>query len=404
MKLILLTPWISPHQMPVATLLAKQLGENNFRYHYLFPPPPNHTIWGWDKLQCHNWLYLGGLQDKELETCNCLLSGVRAIDVFRKRNQAKKQTVYISERWFKPPLGMLRLLVPTYFWMAWQFCKCAGKKTFWCLPMGVHAARDMARLQGLFRGDLRCLFRAPKVAFESRPGGVVVPLREAVAAGVLTAEQMKFAKRFGFTQIAQAHWGKVKGQGLYARMRIWGYFVAPGRGAGGHALQIQHPPRVLWVGRMLDLKRVGDLVRACRPDPDLKHGGILLDLYGHGPEEEKLRRLAAGAENIRFHDFVPVEQVRELMREHDIYVLPSNAYEGWGAVVSEALEEGMQVIASIESGSGATILPSTHLFSCGDIAALVTMLHNDLPPVSIGCWTAKEATSYILEGNEILRA
>lgn len=234
------------------------------------------------------------------------------------------------------------------------------------------------------------------MAFESRPGGAVVPLWEAIAAGVLTAEQVRFAKRFGFTQIAQAHWGKVTGQGLYERMRIWGYFVAPGLGEGGHALPIQHPPRVLWVGRMLDWKRVGDLVRACRPDPGLKRGGILLDLYGHGPEEEKLRRLAAGAENIRFHDFVPVEQVRELMRNHDIYVLPSNAYEGWGAVVSEALEEGMCVLATIESGAGATLLPSENLFCSGGIERLRTCLSGEIRQQLSKEWTLQVAVSYLM--------
>lgn len=395
MKVILLTPWISPHQIPVASELAKRLEEGEFRYHYLFPPPPSHTIWGWDKLQRYNWLYLGNEQDRELETCDCLLSGVRAIDIFCKRNLAGKKTVYISERWFKPPLGMLRLLFPRYCWMAWRFCRCAARATFWCLPIGVHAARDMARLQGLFRGDLRCLFRAPKVAFESCPGGAVVPLKQAVKAGVLGPEQVAFAKRYGFTQIPKAHWGEVKGKGVYERMRIWGYFVAPGRGEGGHALPIQHPPRVLWVGRMLDWKRVGDLIQACRPDPDLKRGGILLDLYGHGPEEAKLRRLAEGAENIRFHDFVPVEQVRELMRNHDIYVLPSNAYEGWGAVVSEALEEGMQVLATIESGSGATMLSSRNLFQCGDIEKLASLLYNNELLASICYWNVQEAVSYL---------
>lgn len=81
--------------------------------------------------------------------------------------------------------------------------------------------------------------------------------------------------------------------------------------------------------------------------------------------------------------------------------LPSNAYEGWGAVVSEALEEGMGVIATAESGAGATILPSTHLFPCGDITSLPTLLHKEFPLVSIGDWTAKKATAYILAEDEI---
>ncbi len=396
MKIALLTNVISPHQMPLAKALVERVGAEAYRYIFTDPPLVERTKMGWGTV-AEKWCIQADTPEARewLEKVPVLYAGNRALDLFERRNARGLRTCYTAERWFKPRLGFARLLVPSYLRMAWRFCKCAGKETFWCLPMGVHAARDMARLQGLFRGDLRCLFRAPKVAFESRPGGAVVPLKQAVKAGVLGAEQVAFAKRYGFTQIPKAHWGEVKGKGVYERMRIWGYFVAPGRGEGGHALPIQHPPRVLWVGRMLDWKRVGDLVRACRPDPDLKRGGILLDLYGHGPEEAKLRRLAAGAENIRFHDFVPVEQVRELMREHDIYVLPSNAYEGWGAVVSEALEEGMCVLASMESGAGATVLPPENLFRAGqwrEIRAKVIAEHKG---PSTAPWSVEEATEWV---------
>ena len=152
---------------------------------------------------------------------------------------------------------------------------------------------------------------------------------------------------------------------------------------------------------MLDLKRVGDLARACRPRPDLKRVGILsavpLDLYGHGPEETRLRKLAKGCDTIRFHDFVPVAQVRELMRAHDVYVLPSNGYEGWGAVVSEALEEGMRVLATVESGAGATLLPPSNLFRAGDVETLAQKLRASIPPVRIGDWTAESAAQALLD-------
>ena len=147
---------------------------------------------------------------------------------------------------------------------------------------------------------------------------------------------------------------------------------------------------------MLDLKRVGDLARACRPRPDLKRGGILLDLYGHGPEEARLRAIAERCDSIRFHDFVPVARVRELMRAHDVYVLPSNGYEGWGAVVSEALEEGMRVLATVESGAGATLLPPSNLFRAGDVEALAKKLRAPIPVVPIGDWTAEGAAKALL--------
>ena len=413
LKWVLLTPWVSPHQIPLARQIAISLGEENFRYWYLEPPPENHKIWGWDKLITEPWFHLGVVEDKALQEADVVMSGVRSIDLFEARLKEGKSTFYCSERWFKPPLGFLRIFVPSYLKMALRFVQCFKSDAFTCLPQGIYAARDMARLVGFLSGDLCCLFRAPKVAFESRPGGAIVPLEEAIGAGVLSKEEIAFGKKYGFVQIPREHWGKVKPQKVYAKMRLWGYFVEPGKGEKpqGYApehnvlgntqktqkegcARTHHAPlatshrrlRVLWVGRMLDWKRVDTLVRACASEA-LKDK-VELHLYGHGPEEERLKQLAKGAP-IYFHDYVPVEQVRGLMRAHDVYVLPSDGGEGWGAVVSEALEERMKVLGTTGAGSSATILPPTHLFKAGDVKRLVKLLSQAVEQIPIGEWTAK---------------
>ena len=54
-----------------------------------------------------------------------------------------------------------------------------------------------------------------------------------------------------------------------------------------------------------------------------------------------------------------------------------------GAVVSEALEEGMIVLGSRESGAAATILPPELQFSCRDVkglAKLLEQLKNEFEP------------------------
>ncbi len=93
-------------------------------------------------------------------------------------------------------------------------------------------------------------------------------------------------------------------------------------------------------------------------------------------------------------------KMRELMREHDLYVFASNGYEGWGAVVSEALEEGMNVIGTFEAGASATLLPKERLFHCGDwrtLAALIVKeMKGELPPCGIGEWTAKFGAKRLL--------
>ena len=89
------------------------------------------------------------------------------------------------------------------------------------------------------------------------------------------------------------------------------------------------------------------------------------------------------------------------MQEHDLYVLSSNGYEGWGAVVSEALEEGMRVLGTFEAGASATLLPRERLFHSGDWKGLVQLIEKEirgeLPPCSIGEWTAKAAAKRLME-------
>jgi glycosyltransferase involved in cell wall biosynthesis len=242
-------------------------------------------------------------------------------------------------------------------------------ENFYYLPMGIHAARDMARLCGLINGDLRCLFRAPKLDFERKPGG-----RIWISEGV---------RSDGVRECVD-------------KMRMWGYFVEEGRGMRSDSSELgvkecgSEGVKVLWVGRLLDLKRVDTIIKAVGECSKSKK--ITLDIYGLGPEEAKLKKLAAKyGDVIKFYPSVSIGEVRKLMREHDVYVLSSNSYEGWGAVVSEALEEGMAVIGTYEAGSSATILPESNLFHAGDWRRLKKLLQNDILRVDIGHWTAKNA-------------
>jgi len=242
----------------------------------------------------------------------------------------------------------------------------------------------------LAHGDWRCLFRAPKLDFERRPTG----------------------------RIWLQDGGDYKKYCLH-KMRMWGYFVEACRQSSvvSHQCQSQlatnHYPlttiKVLWVGRFLNWKRVDTIIRAVgelskshsptphSSTPPLPHSQLTLDLYGTGPEEKRLKKLAAKyGDVIKFYPPVPISDVRKLMREHDVYVLSSNAYEGWGAVVSEALEEGMNVIGTYEAGSSATILPAANLFHAGDWHTLKCLIERYPPQVNIGKWSSKSAANELI--------
>lgn len=383
MKFALLTNSISPHQLPLAYELARLLGVENYRYVYTSELSQERRQLGWENSEDIEWCRHGDETADELFEADVLMSGHRAIGLFERRAKQNKVTIYCSERWFKPKIGILRLFRLSYLRMAHRFVRLLfSASNFHYYPMGIHAARDMARLCGVMRGDLRCLFRAPELEFERHPGGKIW----------LKDEQIDSENSRKY---------------CLDKMRMWGYYVKP---SGIDALPVQETSktnrevvRVLWVGRLLNWKRVDTIVRAVGEHMNLKRVDdslpkITLDIYGVGPEEKRLKKMAAKyADVISFHSPVAIDEVRKLMRKYDVYVLSSNAYEGWGAVVSEALEEGMKVVGTYEAGSSATMLPSDNLFYAGDWKALMNLLSTGVNSCSIGPWRVGNAASAIIK-------
>jgi glycosyltransferase involved in cell wall biosynthesis len=145
---------------------------------------------------------------------------------------------------------------------------------------------------------------------------------------------------------------------------------------------------------MLKLKRVDDVIKALRI-ANIKRR-VELTIVGSGPEEDHLKRMAANLP-VSFMPPVPIERVRELMRQHDIYVFSSNGYDGWGAVVSEALSEGMRVIGSRSPGAPITLLPNECLYKEGDAEGLARLLKSDVLWVGIGQWTPENAANSLID-------
>ena len=389
---VLLTNVVSPHQMPLAKEIARLVDEENFRYVYADKSDEDHKELKWVG-EAPQWcIHTSGKSAEEwLENTDVLLSGLREFDLFERRAKRGLKNLYMTERWFKPPIGMLRLLHPRYFCYARRLCRMMENGVVIGLPIGIHAAKDMARLCGLMHGDLRCLFCAPELEFERKPGGRIFSHVEHVDHKV---EEKKYC---------------------LDKMRMWGYFVEKSelRHADPHAQTPSLPhsptptlspsptPRVLWVGRLLKLKRVDTIIRAVGELSTCStcstRLNISLDIYGTGPEEKRLKKMAAKyGDAIKFHPPVPIGEVRKLMREHDVYVLSSNGYEGWGAVVSEALEEGMKVVGTFEAGASATMLPKECLFRAGDWRLLSHLLLNGAHQSDIGNWTVRTAAETLI--------
>ena len=350
MKFVFYSINVSPHQVPLAKAVMNLVGEDEFCY------VAEEDNWRGNKIDAGPIRTCLRKDAAEvLENCDVLYTGgLRPIDLIERRARRGQKTLYVSERWFKPLWGRpghIRMLSPLYRRMVRRFVNVVNENA--CvkfLAIGPSAALDFEKM-GVCKEK-------------------IVP---------------------------------------------WGYFVEKGAGnwelgttlrqgygwrAGNGERRKDGVLRVLWVGRLLKLKRVDTIIQAVGAlSQQMK---ICLDIYGSGPEEARLRKLASRyGEAVAFHPPVPMPEVRRLMREHDVFVMASNATEGWGAVVSEALVEGMRVIGTFEAGASAAMLPKERLFRCGDERALAELLvkecEGSLPPCSIGDWTVEAAARRIVE-------
>lgn len=161
------------------------------------------------------------------------------------------------------------------------------------------------------------------------------------------------------------------------RIWNWGYFVsyasAPFRERTSSSV------KMLWVGRMLSLKRVDMILRAMvMLGPAVAN--CTLEIIGDGPIRKDIKHLAHRFyqdNRVNFIDSMPHEDVRERMAQADIYVFPSNHREGWGAVVGEAMSEGCVVVASKAAGASRVLIDhgrTGFLFDDGDVCELTEIL------------------------------
>lgn len=142
--------------------------------------------------------------------------------------------------------------------------------------------------------------------------------------------------------------------------------------------------RLIVVARLFRLKRVDLVLRALANI----NRSFSLQIVGDGPERAALEWLsqALGLSNrVVFRGALPSAQAREAIRCADTLVLASE-WEGWGAVVNEAIAEGTRVVVSRACGASclAALAGDSEAFDANNKAALASALLRqiDLPGVS----------------------
>lgn len=173
---------------------------------------------------------------------------------------------------------------------------------------------------------------------------------------------------------------------------------------------------MLYAGRLLKWKRVIDTVKAVKILVDQGVKNIHFTIIGDGDQKQNLQKYVtknALTDYVSFLPFMPFNEVREYMDKADIYVFGSDFYEGWGAVVNEAMNSACSLLVSHAVGSSAHLIEygkNGFIYEYGNIKDLTEKLKtlvNDADlrhKVGVSAyqtlqeqWNAKTAVSRFLE-------
>ena len=133
----------------------------------------------------------------------------------------------------------------------------------------------------------------------------------------------------------------------------WGYFPETNKYDALINTKSGGKIKLLWVGRMLGWKHPDDAVKLAKK---LKKSGIDFELHlvGDGALREGLEAMVNDkglSDCVHLLGSKTTEEVRRYMEEASIFLFTSDRYEGWGAVLNEAMNSGWAVVASHAIGS-----------------------------------------------------
>ena len=137
----------------------------------------------------------------------------------------------------------------------------------------------------------------------------------------------------------------------------WAYFINMPTEIQQRNSGLQHSDgkcRIMYAGRIEEAKGIYRFAAELLKQP----ADFELDIYGEGDDGQKIRDMyAAGgkAAQLKFFPFLRYEDLLKRYADYEWLVLPSTGKDGWGAVVSEALLNGLKVICSKKAGSSLVI-------------------------------------------------
>ena len=116
------------------------------------------------------------------------------------------------------------------------------------------------------------------------------------------------------------------------------------------SVAIKGVARFAFAGSLIKLKNFMRVLKALSLIEDLD---FKVDVFGDGPErlhiEKEVRRLGL-VNKMSFHGFIDNKDLLKAFQNIDILLLPS-LYDGWGAVINEAIMSGIYVVCSDRCGA-----------------------------------------------------
>lgn len=111
---------------------------------------------------------------------------------------------------------------------------------------------------------------------------------------------------------------------------------------------VQGRLKLLYVGALIRRKDVGSVLKVLASSTQ----EVDFHIVGDGLQRKRLEHFVheRRLDNVVFRGCMEMQDVHSLMPEFDVLVLPSR-YDGWGAVINEALQCGLYVICSDKCGA-----------------------------------------------------
>lgn len=137
------------------------------------------------------------------------------------------------------------------------------------------------------------------------------------------------------------------------KLHQWGYFTEqPAIAAPDYKACTS--PVVAFVGKLDERKNILPVLRASLEWKDAFSRFIIV---GDGPLREQVKTLIAGRPEYEYLGTQPNEEISHILAQSDVLILPS-LFDGWGAVVNEALLAGTPAFVSDMCGASILVTDS----------------------------------------------